>query len=114
MKRASRRRQLLVTSYTDFPDDYAALLDKFALSQHIVMGPLLKRDALALQFQLHRYFGFLRQAPPDDEYARSLATIAKTMTCSHIPCDNDPNMVMLDWHLNPVTAYMRQLYEPIP
>lgn len=108
MKRQSRRRQLLVTSYTDFPDQYADLLTRFARDKHITMGPMPKRSALALQFQLHRWFGFLRQAPPDDEYAHSLTAIAKTMQCSRLASLNDPNMVTLDWHLDPVTQFMQQ------
>lgn len=104
--------------YRQFPPEYIEVLQRFDQMGSIRFGPMTERQANTMRREWHRYIGFLRNAPSDDDFARSLYTIATNMVWSvYLEPDMssptgraavlDGNCFMLEAYLNPIVATMR-------
>lgn len=114
--------------YRHFPPEYTELLTRFDHTGSIRFGPMTERRANAMRREWYRYTSFLRNAPTDDDYARSLYAIAANMVWSVSldtvfmvePPDSDiegeRDAYFLNAYLNPIVAAMRQTQsqEPLP
>lgn len=107
----ARKRPERRDSYHDFPPSYAELLQKFSKLGSVRLGPMPRKDALALQANIYRFAGFLRNAPPDDAYAAELSEIAGRMKCRRVVNPIDLDTVTLELYEDPLIDLMANLAE---
>lgn len=77
--------------YRHFPPAYTELLLEFSRNYYARIGPMTLREATTARRDLTRFFGFLRNAPPDDEHARMLTDIATEVVCRIVPSAQEAN-----------------------
>lgn len=103
-----RRRPEQRLDYHHFPSEYFTLLTQFQATGHYSFSGLTLRECRALQKDVYRFFGFLRNAPVDDDYARTWAEIADTMKCRYLPLADNPSLYTIEWYLNPIVRLVRE------
>jgi hypothetical protein len=111
----TRKRRIERTDYRHFPVEYIDILQRFSRTGTYRAGPMTRRQANAMRREWYHYVSYLRNAPPDDDYARDLATIAGNMVWSGP--NPDPVFIdgtcpddayFLDVYLNPLVAGIRR------
>lgn len=104
-----RRRPEQRLDYYAFPEEYFAIIEQFRAHGHYSFTGLSLRECRALQRDVYRFFGFLRNAPIDDQVARQLAETADTMKCRYLATSAGPDgpIYTLEWYLNPIVKLVR-------
>lgn len=102
----TRHRPERRIDYRHFPPSYTELIERFERTGSVRLGPMTHRDAVTTRHRLNRFFGYLRNADPGDDYARALYDIASTMTSTLITDDNGDHWLV--WSLDPVVAMLPQ------
>lgn len=103
-----RRRPEQRVDYYAFPEEYFTIIEQFRRDGYYSFTGLTLRECRALQKDVYRFFGFLRNAPAEDAVARSLAETADTMKCRYLASPDNPTLYTLEWYLNPIVRLVRE------
>lgn len=96
------------TNFKHFPEEYFTVIERLASGIETFLGPFPWKEAKALQADLYRFAGFLRDAYNTDPYASQLSDTCRSWSLYTIKVpDTDPPLYHVHVRLNPLVKSIR-------